>query len=187
MGFGSFLSSALGTIGNAITPGLGSVISGGLSLIGGNSQNSAQAALANQQMDFQERLSNTAYQRAKADMEAAGYNPALAYTNGGASTPGGAMAPVNNALGGAVNSALSAYQVGTQMQNTSADTKLKSAQTLKTLNEAGKSDLGGAVGRDLGNVYSTLRNSALDAFRNKDGSHSFFTDREKARMRGWFD
>ena len=66
--------------------------------------NSAEA-LANR--EWQEHMSSTAYQRAVEDMKKAGLNPILAFSNGGASTPGGSAGTISGAsMGLASSSAL---------------------------------------------------------------------------------
>ena len=69
----------------------GSVLGSGIDYFSAKDTNRQQKKLAREQMAFQERMSNTAYQRAVEDMRKAKINPMLAYMQGGASTPGGAQ------------------------------------------------------------------------------------------------
>lgn len=50
------------------------------------------SAEAEKNRSWQTEMSNTAYQRAVKDMQLAGINPILAYSNGGSSTPSGSSA-----------------------------------------------------------------------------------------------
>lgn len=77
--------------------------------------------------DWQEKMSNTAYQRSTADMKAAGLNPMLAYSQGGASTPGGAMGQSPMAHAAKLDSSVGATTAA-QIRNMDADTDKKRAE-----------------------------------------------------------
>lgn len=95
----SIYAMGLNTLG-AIQQGIFNQISTNASM----AYNSAEAA---KNREWQEQMSNTAYQRAVKDMRAAGINPILAYTQGGASTPAGAQGTASAAN-------ITAPSVGTQ-------------------------------------------------------------------------
>lgn len=111
----TWFGSALGAAGNFI---------GGLfGRKGQRDANRMNLQIAREQMAFQERMSNTAYQRAADDLEKAGLNRVLALGSG-ASTPSGALATMQNpeaalqrGMDQATSSAMQARHLAQQLRN----------------------------------------------------------------------
>lgn len=96
--------------------------------------NEFNAQQAQKNRDYQTEMSNTAYQRGVADMQAAGLNPALMFGNGNAaSSPSGNMAEGSASVASpmGIADAVAAYAT---MKNVQADVDLKRSQ--QHLNEA---------------------------------------------------
>ena len=122
-----------------LTDPIASVASGVAGFLGQQDTNAQNRELAAENTAFQERMSNTAYQRQVKDLEASGLNPMLAYVKGGgASTPSGTVAQMSSPAAAGISSAESASRsslaqkqvpkVGAETENIGADTINKRAQ-----------------------------------------------------------
>ena len=71
--------------------------------------------MAQDQRDWEERMSNTSWQRGVQDMRAAGLNPALAYSQGGASSPSAGIGESVNPMEGVISSAKESAMIAAEV------------------------------------------------------------------------
>lgn len=131
------------------------------------------------QRQWQERMSNTAYQRAMADMQSAGLNPILAANNGGAQVPGGAVATVGGAsmtsaqgamasggLLGANSGSISGYQGQLEFTGGVLNLLATALGGISSAQEAlsGLGDAGEKLGSELGDLLAPSK-----TYENENG------------------
>lgn len=144
---------------------MGAGISAGASLLGGVLGNRSNAREAARNREFQERMRATQYQTAVQDLRLAGLNPMLAYTQGGAGTPSGAVARQEDVVSPAVASAAQVASVMSTLANQAADTENKEQLTEKikadTLNVLEDTHLKNRLGRLYGFQGNSAREQAF--------------------------
>ncbi len=137
--------------------------------------NAANAEIAAQQMQFQERMSNTSYQRQIEDLKKAGINPMYGYMRAsGASTPPGASYVAQNPAA-----------AGSQAYASTAGARAASAQAAKTgvetdiLSETGLAQAKANLEKTVADIGFTTQQTAKVIMDTELSAAQIATEKEK--------
>lgn len=150
-----------------------SLINTGASVLGQYRANRTNRDIAREQMSFQKNMSNTAYQRSVEDLKKAGLNPALAYSQGGASTPSGSTTKVDNEFAD-VMQYYNLEKLRADITNAKENNNLIKAQTYKANMDA-------QFGNTAKVIYDILGDDGLKAIGGAiglGGTAKYFLDRK---------
>ncbi|AXH77869.1 MAG: DNA pilot protein [Microviridae sp.] len=168
----------------------GGLVAGGLGLLGQVSANKQSESNASAQMSFQASQSASQYQRAVADMKAAGINPMLASQVGGNAALSGAMGNVGNVGSAAVNAAQQGALLSANIEQTQAQTEALKAAAVKSKTSAGVDEASvGEIASRIANNYASLPgniagSSAAQSSANMKSNLSIVSDLVTAAARG---
>jgi len=188
----SDIGSAISGLSSSAASLLSGTISGAASLGGTLLTNAANANNTANAFNDNLEVADTTFQRTEADMEAAGLNPILAYSE---QDPGAVMGvpTVQNVLSNTANSGFDAANISSNVQSADQNMQIKTpeqnaAQAVSSLTAPASATFSGAVGGAIS--YAKQRyddstyNSAQDAssgahvtvdhgrYKDKEGRHS---------------